>query len=98
LFADQARLPQLDKGDGEEMGGWEARITARGNAFVNDAGTVRKILDSLGESALPPRIVPAREPYLWESVADFGQAGNDPQWEGAVQPEPEFERDQRVAW
>jgi hypothetical protein len=67
-------------------------------AFINDAGTVKKILEHIGESALPPKIAPARGPPLWESVADFGQAGNDPQWDASVQPEPEFEFDQRVAW
>lgn len=29
-------------------------------AFINDASTVRKILDHLGESPQPPRIAPAR--------------------------------------
>jgi hypothetical protein len=67
-------------------------------AFINDAGTVKKILDHIGESALPPRIAPARGPPLWEAMADFGQAGNDPQWDTSAQPEPEFEFDQRVAW
>lgn len=67
-------------------------------AFINDADSVRRILDHIGESAIPPKIAPARGPPLWESMADFGQAENDPQWESPAQPEPEFEFDQRVAW
>jgi len=67
-------------------------------AFINAADSVKRILDSLGESALPPRIAPARGPPLWEALADFGQAGNDPQWDTSAQLEPEFEFDQRVAW
>lgn len=47
---------------------------------------------------LPPRIPPARGPPLWESVADFRQVGNDPQWDTSAQIEPEFEFDQHVAW
>ena len=68
-------------------------------AFITDAGTVRKILDHLGESAQPPRIAPARGPPLWElEQAHRHQAGNDPQWDSTPQPEPVFEFDQRVAW
>lgn len=67
-------------------------------AFITDAGTVRKILDHLGESAQPPRIAPARGPPLWEAARASEQAGNDPQWDSAAQPEPEFEFDQRIAW
>ena len=64
-------------------------------AFITDAGTVRKILDHIGESALPPTVYPARGPPLWEMA---GQAGNDPEWDRAAQPIPEFEFDQRIAW
>ena len=46
-------------------------------AFINDAGTVTKILDQIGESTQPPRISPARGPPLWEAAAQ--QADNDPQ-------------------
>ena len=35
-------------------------------AFINDTGTVKKILDHIGESTLPPRIAPAREPPSWK--------------------------------
>lgn len=67
-------------------------------AFITDAGTVRKILDHLGESTLPPCIAPARGPPLWEAAMASEQAGNDPQWDMSVQPMPEFDFDQRIAW
>jgi hypothetical protein len=66
-------------------------------AFINDAGTVKKILDHIGESTRPPRIAPARGPPLWEAAA-AERAGNDPQWDSSGQPEPEIEFDQRIAW
>ena len=34
-------------------------------AFINDASTVKKILDHIGECTQSPRIAPAREPPLW---------------------------------
>ena len=67
-------------------------------AFINDAGTVKKILDHIGESTQPPRIAAACGPPLWEAAADAGQARNDPQWDSSAQPEPEIEFDQRIAW
>ena len=38
-------------------------------AFINDASTVRKILDHIGESPQPPRIAPVRGPPRWEAAA-----------------------------
>lgn len=67
-------------------------------AFIDDASAVQKILDHIGESAQPPRIAPAREPPLWEAARASEQACNDPQWDMAAQPTPEFEFDQRIAW
>jgi hypothetical protein len=67
-------------------------------AFIVDAGTVRKILDHLGESTQPPRIAPARGPPLWEAAMASEHTGNDSQWDSAAQPEPVFEFDQRVVW
>lgn len=67
-------------------------------AFINDAGTVNKILNHIGESTRPPRIAPARGPPLWEAAAAAEQAGNDPQWDSSAQPTPEIEFDQRIAW
>jgi hypothetical protein len=65
-------------------------------AFINDAGTVTKILGHIGESTRPPRIAPARGPPLWEAAAE--QAGNDPQWDSSAQSASEIEFDQRIAW
>ena len=65
-------------------------------AFINDAGTVTKILDQIGESTQPPRIAPARGPPLWEAAAE--QVENDPRWGSAAQNAPESEFDQRIAW
>jgi hypothetical protein len=67
-------------------------------AFIDNASTVRKILDHIGESTQPPRIAPARGPPLWEAAKASEQAGNDPLWDMSAQPEPEFEFDQRIAW
>ena len=65
-------------------------------AFINDAGTVGKILNHIGEFPHPPRIAPARGPPLWEAAAE--QARNDPQWDWSAQSAPEIEFDQRIAW
>ena len=67
-------------------------------AFITEAGTVRKILDHLGESSQPPRIAPTRGPPLWEAAMVSAHVGNDPEWDKSAQPEPAFEFDQRIAW
>ena len=41
-------------------------------AFINDAGSVKKILDQIGEATQPPRIAPARGPPLCEAAAAEG--------------------------
>ena len=66
-------------------------------AFIDDADTVRKILDHIGEPALPPRIAPARGPPLWEA-ATASEHANDPEWDMSAQPVSEFEFDQSIAW
>lgn len=66
-------------------------------AFITEVGSMRKILDHIGESTLPRKLAPARAPPLWELEA-HRQAGNDPKWDFSAQPEPVFEFDQRVAW
>jgi len=66
-------------------------------AFINDTGTVRKILDNLGESTRPPSFVPARGPPLWEA-AMASEHANDPEWDMSAQPELAFEFDQSIAW
>ena len=67
-------------------------------AFINDAGTVGKILNHIGQSTQPPRIAPARGPPPWEMATAAEQAENDQQWDQAAQPAPEIEFDQRIAW
>lgn len=67
-------------------------------AVINDAGTVKKILDHIGESTRPSRIAPARGPPLWEAAAAVEQAENDPQWDASAQSGPQIEFDQRIAW
>lgn len=64
-------------------------------AFIDEADTVKKILDHIGESSQPPRITPARGPPLWEAAES---AGNDPLWDASTQLAPEIEFDQRIAW
>lgn len=67
-------------------------------AFINDAKTVGKILNHIGESTQPARIAPARGPPLWEMATAVEQAENDQQWDQAAHPAPEIEFDQRIAW
>ena len=66
-------------------------------AFINEAATVKQILEHIGEATQPPRIAPARGPPLWEAAA-AEQAESDPQWDQADQPGPAVEFDQRIAW
>ena len=66
-------------------------------AFISESCDVKKILDHLGESTVPPRIAPARGPPLWKLSAASAQTGNDPEW-GTAEPAPEIEFDQSVAW
>lgn len=66
-------------------------------AFINDAGSVKKILDHIGESTQPPRIAPAVGPLLWEMATAAEQAENDQQWDQAAQPGPGAEFDQHIA-
>ena len=67
-------------------------------AFINDAGTVGKILNHIGDFPHPPRIAPARGPPLWKAAAAAEQARNDPPWDSSAQSAPEIEFDQRIAW
>ena len=67
-------------------------------ALINDARTVKKILDHIGESTQPPRVAPARGPPLWEAAAAAEQANNDPQWDWSAHCAPESAFDQRSAW
>jgi hypothetical protein len=67
-------------------------------AFITEGSAVREILDHLGESSLPPCIVPAREPPLWE--LELAQAGDDLQWDSAAHAKmvSALEFDQREVW
>jgi hypothetical protein len=67
-------------------------------AFINDAGTVKKILSHIGKSTQPPHIAPARGPHLLEAAAAAEQARNDSQWDSSAQPAPDIGFDQRIAW
>jgi hypothetical protein len=67
-------------------------------AFITEPGTVRQILDHLGEPSRPPRFAPARGPPLWEAAAAAPPAGNDPHGDEATQPPPAIEFDQRLTW
>ena len=67
-------------------------------AFINGAGTVKNILDHIGESTQPPRAAPARRPPLREAAAAAQQAQSDYQCDGRRPLVPEIEFDQRVAW
>ena len=60
-------------------------------AFIDEGDAIRKILTHLGEPVDPPRLTPARGPPLWEAA---GQCGDDL----LIQPLPEYEFDQRIAW
>ena len=60
-------------------------------AFIDEGEVIREILTHLGEPVDPPRIAPAHGPPLWEAA---GQCGD----ELLIQPLPEFEFDQRIAW
>jgi hypothetical protein len=69
--------------------GGEMRIIA----FITEAVVIREILGYLGEPTTPPRLMPAREPPLWE------MQGSDPdECDPRAQPEPDYEFDQRIAW
>lgn len=77
---------------------WQIDGLLRSIAFINEAGTVTKILDYIGEPGQPLGIVAARGLPLWEAAAGADAAGNEPQWDASAQPGPEFQFDQRIAW
>ena len=62
-------------------------------ALVTQAAPIGRVLVALGEPSRPPPTAPARGPPAWddapEPVAD---------WDLLIQPEPDFEFDQRVSW
>ena len=62
-------------------------------AFITDGPTVRDLLAHFGEPIAPPRIAPARGPPRWD-LPDGARGNGEPH----VQPPPEVEFDQRMAW
>jgi len=76
--------------------GTEMRIVA----FITEAAPVQRILSHIGEPPSPPRIAPARGPPSWEEddsgtiILDEERFVGNP----LVQPEPEYEFDQRLSW
>jgi hypothetical protein len=74
-------------------------------AFVTEGTQIKKILDHIGVDSEPPHIAPARGPPLWEDCGD-AQIDHGAQiepdwatdWDGAVQPAPDYEVDQRISW
>ena len=78
-------------------------------AFITEGMQIRRILDHIGVDSEPPRRSPARAPPLWDECGDAQSddgAQIEPQiesnwptdWDGAVQPAPDFEADQRISW
>jgi hypothetical protein len=69
-------------------------------AFITEAPTVQRILDHIGEPAMPPRSAPARGPPSWEQD-DSGNIFLDEErfaGDSLAQPEPDYEFDQRSTW
>ena len=69
-------------------------------AFIAEGAQIRKILEHIGVDAQAPRISPARGPPLWDDGDAQMHEGVEvePDWDLAVQPEPDFDVDQRVNW
>jgi hypothetical protein len=73
-------------------------------AFITRSTYFRKILNHLGQEFEPPGISAPCGPLLWQ---DYGaQMGKEPQveptlaidWDGAAQPVPDYDVDQRIDW
>ncbi len=62
-------------------------------AFVTEGGSVRHILEYIGESTDPPPISPARGPPAWE-----GEVDSLPLYDPVAQLEPDFQFDQTQGW
>jgi hypothetical protein len=72
-------------------------------AFITEGTQIRRILEHIGVDSEPPHISPARGPPLWEDCDTQTDDGVhiEPDWatdwDGAAQPAPDFEVDQRTA-
>ena len=73
-------------------------------AFITHSADIRQILEHIGVDSEPPRIAPARGPPLWDDCdaqTDDGvhiEPDWATDWDGAAQPAPDYEVDQRVNW
>ena len=72
-------------------------------AFITEGAQIKRILEHIGVDSEPPHISPARGPPLWDGCGD-AQMGEGVEaepdwatdWDGAAQPAPDFDVDQRV--
>jgi hypothetical protein len=79
---------------------------ANSTAFMTHSAEIRQILGHIGVDSEPPRLSPACGPPLWEDSDTDAQTGGtfqaEPEWEsdwdGAAQPSPDYEVDQRISW
>ena len=73
-------------------------------AFITHSADIRQILDHIGVDTEPPHLSPARGPPMWDDrdaqMDDAAQIESDwaTDWDGATQPAPDFDVDQRVNW
>ena len=69
-------------------------------AFITEGTQIRRILDHIGVDSEPPHISPARGPPLWDDCDAQTDEGVhiESDWDGAAQPAPDYEVDQRVSW
>ncbi len=74
-------------------------------AFITHSADIRQILEHIGVDSEPPRIAPARGPPLWDECSNAqtdDKVHSEPDWatdwDGAVQPAPDFEVNQRSSW
>jgi len=65
-------------------------------AFITDTPAICQILEHIGEPSTPPPLATARGPPGWDSEETTQE---DPSWGlPPVDPEPDYDHDQRVSW
>jgi hypothetical protein len=67
-------------------------------AFITDSSSIKRLLNHIGEPSTPPPITRPRGPPEWDSDDTFGLEDPSQEGDGNVDPEPEYEYDQRVSW
>ena len=71
-------------------------------AFITHSADIRQILEHIGVDSEPPHITPARGPPLWDECDAQVGVEVEPDWatdwDGAAQPAPDYEVDQRIHW